>query len=85
MRFSVRQADVCAGKEKRTLRKGAFWRKAITERRTLHAVCDGKAHSGCESSRKGALCDRGGYRMRLFVRLSAQNALFREAGRRLRR
>ena len=57
MRFSVRQVDVCAGEEKRTLRKSAFWRQAITEKRILCAACHGKAHSGCGSSRKSALCD----------------------------
>ena len=37
MRFSVRWLDVCPGEEKRILRKGAFWLRTLTERRTLRA------------------------------------------------
>ena len=69
MCFSVRQVDVCAGEERRTLRKSAFWLRVLTERRILCAACDKKAHSGCGSSRKGALCDPQ----------TTQTALFREA------
>ena len=43
MRFSVRRRRVCAGEEKRTLRKGAFWLHALTERRTLQPPSRGKA------------------------------------------
>ncbi len=57
MRFSVRQVDVCAGEERRTLRKSAFCVRHATEKRILCAACDGKAHSGCGFSRKSALCD----------------------------
>ena len=57
MRFSVRQADVCAGEEKRTLRKSAFWLRVLTEKYILCAACHGKVHSGCGFSRKSALCD----------------------------
>ena len=69
MRFSVRQADVCAGEEKRILRKSAFCVRVLTEKCILCAACDGKAHSGCGSSRKSALCDPQ----------TTQTALFREA------
>ena len=69
MRFSVRQADVCAGEERRTLRKSAFWLRVLTKKCILCAACDGKAHSGCGSSRKSALCDPQ----------ATQTALFRKA------
>ena len=39
MRFSVRRLHVCAGKEKRTLRKDASWISDVTEKRTLDALC----------------------------------------------
>ena len=45
MRFSVRQADVCAGEERRTLRKSAFCVRHATEKRILAAGPHGKAHS----------------------------------------
>ena len=45
MCFSVRQADVCAGKEKCILRKDAFWPQALTERHILAAAPHAKAHS----------------------------------------
>ena len=45
MRFSVRQADVCAGEEKRILRKSAFCVQHATEKRILAAGPHGKAHS----------------------------------------
>ena len=35
MRFSVRRRHVCAGEEKRILRKDAFWVHALTEKRIL--------------------------------------------------
>ena len=35
MRLSVRRRRVCAGEERRTLRKSAFWRHDLTERRIL--------------------------------------------------
>gem|GEM_PF-3367389 len=69
MRFSVRQADVCAGEEKRILRKSAFCVQHATEKRILAAGPHGKAHSGCGSSRKSALCDPQ----------ATQTALFRKA------
>ncbi len=37
MRFSVRQADVCAGEERRTLRKSAFWLRVLTKKCTLRS------------------------------------------------
>ena len=45
MCFSVRQADVCAGEEKRTLRKSALCVRHATEKRILAAGPHGKAHS----------------------------------------
>ena len=45
MRFSVRKADVCAGEERRTLRKSAFCVRHATEKRILAAGPHGKAHS----------------------------------------
>ena len=45
MRFSVRQADVCAGEERRTLRKSAFCVRALTEKRTLRLKRYGKPQS----------------------------------------
>ena len=63
MRFSVRWLHVCAGKEKRTLRKSAFCAGTLTERRILDQRRHGKAHSGCalpldaiRLSRKSAPC-----------------------------
>ena len=44
MRFSVRRLHVCAGKEKRTLRKDAFCAGTLTEKRILDQRRHGKAH-----------------------------------------
>ena len=67
MRFSVRWRHVCAGEERRTLRKSAFCTLGLTERRILRVRSHGKAHSVLIDSRKDALCDSQ----------IAQNALFR--------
>ena len=48
LRFFVRRRHVCPGEEKRILRKDAFWRWALTEKRTLRSVSHGKAHPACE-------------------------------------
>ena len=56
MRFSVRRRRVCAGEEKRTLRKGAFWLHALTERRSLQPPPHVKPHSARRTLRKTALC-----------------------------
>ena len=45
MCFSVRQVDVCASEEKRTLRKSAFCVRHATEKCILAAGFHGKAHS----------------------------------------
>ena len=45
MRLSVRRVDVCAGEERRTLRKSAFCVRHATEKRILAAGPHGKAHS----------------------------------------
>ena len=56
VRLSVRRRHVCAGEEKRTLRKSAFWDHTLTEKRTLHLQPHGKAHSARWISRKSAFC-----------------------------
>ena len=38
MRFSVRCLDVCAGEERRILRKSAFWEVGVTEKRILRVA-----------------------------------------------
>ena len=43
LRFSVRWLDVCAGEEKRILRKSALWRLGLTQKRTLAAGAHAKA------------------------------------------
>ena len=48
LRFFVRRRHICPGEEKRILRKDAFWRWALTEKRTLRSVSHGKAHSAYE-------------------------------------
>ena len=58
MRFCVRRLDVCAGKEKRILRKSAFWPQALTERRILAAAPHAKAHS---------VIPERSYKLRFFV------------------
>ena len=46
MRLCVRWLHVCAGEEKRTLRKSALCRRHVTEKHILRAGPHGKAHSG---------------------------------------
>ena len=58
MRLSVRRLHVCAGKEKRTLRKDALCGCDVTERRILCRHSHGKAHPGPATSRKSALWTR---------------------------
>ena len=48
MRLCVRWLHVCAGEEKRTLRKSAFCVRPLTEKRILDGRRHGKAHSACE-------------------------------------
>ena len=69
MRLCVRWLHVCAGEEKRTLRKSAFWTGDVTEKRILDGRCHGKVHSAREPSRKGAL----------WATARTQSALFRES------
>ena len=47
MRLCVRWLYVCAGEEKRTLRKSAFCARTLTEKRTLDGRRHGKAHFAC--------------------------------------
>ena len=63
MRFSVRRLHVCAGKEKRILRKDAFCAGTLTEKRILDQRRHEKAHFGralslgaIRPSRKSAPC-----------------------------
>ena len=51
VRFYVRRRHVCAGEEKRILRKDAFWVHALTEKRILAADPHGKAQFGQEVTR----------------------------------
>ena len=44
----MRWLHVCAGEEKRTLRKSAFCDRTLTEKRILGGRRHGKAHSACE-------------------------------------
>ena len=69
MRLCVRWLHVCAGEEKRTLRKSAFWTGDVTEKRTLRANPHGKAHSA-----RPPAC-----RVRPLVRAHTQSAPFRES------
>ena len=48
LRFFVRRRHVCPGEEKCILRKDAFWRWALTEKRTLRSASHGKAQSAYE-------------------------------------
>ena len=47
MCFSMRRTDVCPVEEIRILRKSAFCRLGLTEKRILHVGPHGKAHFGC--------------------------------------
>ena len=58
MCFSMRRTDVCPGEENRILRKSAFCRLGLTEKRILHVAPHGKAHSARCASRKSALWPR---------------------------
>ena len=64
----MRWLHVCAGEEKRTLRKSAFCARTLTEKRILGAVPHGKAHSA-----RPPTC-----RMRFYVRVRPQSASLRE-------
>ena len=39
VRLLVRSLDVCAGEERRSLRKSALWEVGVTEKRTLNPGC----------------------------------------------
>ena len=79
MRLCVRWLHVCAGEEKRTLRKSAFWEGDVTKKRILDGRCHGKVHSAREPSRKGALCATARMQNAPFGETHTQNALFRES------
>ena len=72
MRLCVRWLHVCAGEEKRTLRKSAFWTGDVTEKRTLRANPRGP-------SRKGALCATARMQSAPFGEAHTQSAPFRES------
>ena len=79
MRLCVRWLHVCAGEEKRTLRKSAFWTGDVTEKRTLGANPHGKAHSAPGPDRKSAFCATAHMQNAPFGEAHTQNALFRES------
>ncbi len=79
MRLCVRWLHVCAGEEKRTLRKSAFCARTLTERRILGADPHGKAHSARPPTCRMRLLVRPTRKMRLSVTSPVQNALFRES------
>ena len=66
MRLCVRWLHVCAGEEKRSLRKSAFCARTLTEKRILGADPHGKAHSA-----RPLAC-----RLRFSVRWRVQSAPF---------
>ena len=78
MRFSVRCLDVCAGEEKRILRKSAFWEVGLTEKRILGGWGLGKAQFAQALSPKSHSATHADHRVRLSVRSNVQNAPFRE-------
>lgn len=59
------------------LPKGAFCVDGLTENRTLHPPPHGKAHFACGSHQKAHSVSEQSRRVRLSVRVRAQNALFR--------
>ena len=58
-------------------RKTAFCNRRLTERRTLGSHSHGKAHFACGSHQKAHSVSEQSRRVRLSVRVRAQNALFR--------
>ena len=79
MRFSVRWLDVCAGEEKRILRKSAFWPRDVTEKRILGTGPHGKAHSASLGPTKLRFLVGHWLQSAVFREVAGQNALFREA------
>ena len=77
MRLCVRWLHVCAGEEKRTLRKSAFWTGDVTEKRTLRANPHGKAHSARPPACRMRFLVSPTRKMRFSVTSPTQNALFR--------
>ena len=77
MRFSVRWLDVCAGEEKRILRKSALWLRPSRK----DALCvTARAQNALFREVQRAECAfplRHPSRMRFSVRSNVQNALFR--------
>ena len=76
MRLCVRWLNVCAGEEKRTLRKSAFWARALTEKCTLGAGPHGKAHSARPIIYRMRLLVRPTRKVRFSVMSPVQNASF---------
>ena len=79
MRLCVRWLDVCAGEEKRILRKSAFWTGDVTEKRILGADPHGKAHSARPPACRMRLLVRPTRKMRLSVTSPVQSASLRES------
>ena len=76
MRLCVRWLHVCAGEEKRTLRKSAFWARTLTEKCTLGAGPHGKAHSARPIIYRMRLLVRPTRKVRFSVMSPVQNAPF---------
>ena len=92
MRFCVNCAFSHLGKRGAASRKSAFCLWPLTEKRTLYVGSHGKVHSACERSRRLRLSvtvgprgcpdcafpSRRDHRVRLYVSVRGQNALFRK-------
>ena len=76
MRLCVRWLHVCAGEEKRSLRKSAFWARALTEKCTLDADPHGKVHSARPITYRTRLLVRPTRKVRFSVTSPVQNAPF---------
>ena len=76
MRLCVRWLHVCAGEEKRTLRKSAFCARTLTERCTLQPACHGKVHSVRPLACRMCLLVRPTRKMRFSVTSPVQSAPF---------
>ena len=63
----MRRRHVCAGEEKRILRKSAFWPRDVTGKRILGADSHGKAHSTTPGLTKLRFLVRRWSRMRFLV------------------
>jgi len=76
MRLCVRWLHVCAGEEKRSLRKSAFCARTLTEKRILGSDPHGKAHSARPPACRMRLLVRPTRKVRFSVTSPAQSAPF---------